>query len=296
MPTDPQTSAQGAKLIDGRAISEEVRSQVQVQVAANVAAGRRPPGLAVVLVGMDAASQIYVRNKRSACDKAGLHSVAHDLPATTSEAELLALIARLNADPQIDGILVQLPLPNQIRSRAVIEAIDPSKDVDGFHPYNLGRLAQREPTLRPCTPYGVMRMLQHLKLDPKGMDAVVVGASNIVGRPMALELLLAGATPTICHSRTVGLAEHVRRAQLVVAAVGQANMVRGEWIRPGAIVIDVGMNREANGRLAGDVEYAAAAQRASWITPVPGGVGPMTVAMLLNNTLESYQARLGLKT
>ena len=243
------------------------------------------------MVGDSAASQVYVRNKRSSCVQAGIISSAHDLPASTSEAELLDLIKLLNNDSAIDGILVQLPLPAQIRSRLIIEAIDPAKDVDGFHPYNLGRLAQREPTLRPCTPYGVMRMFESIGTKVAGLEAVVVGASNIVGRPMALELLLAGATTTVCHSRTRDLGAVVARADLVVAAVGQPDMVRGEWIKPGAIVIDVGMNRLPSGKLVGDVEYAPAAQRASWITPVPGGVGPMTVAMLMNNTLEAYGKR-----
>jgi len=232
-----------------------------------------------------------VRNKRRSCDHSGVVSSAHDLPASTSEAELMDVISLLNADTAIDGILVQLPLPSQIRTRSVIEAIDPAKDVDGFHPYNLGRLAQREPTLRSCTPYGVMKLLESIGAKLAGMEAVVVGASNIVGRPMLLELVLAGATTTICHSRTRDLAGVVARADLVVAAVGIPNKVRGEWIKPGAIVIDVGINRLADGTLVGDVEYGPAAARAGWITPVPGGVGPMTVAMLMQNTLEAYQRR-----
>jgi methylenetetrahydrofolate dehydrogenase (NADP+)/methenyltetrahydrofolate cyclohydrolase len=255
--------------------------------------GLRRPGLAVVMVGEHPASQVYVRNKRRSCEEAGIASSAHDLPASISESELLEIIGLLNGDSAIDGILLQLPLPGQIRSRAVIEAIDPTKDVDGFHPYNLGRLVQREPLLRPCTPYGVMRLLAASGIDPTGLNAVVVGASNIVGRPMMLELMLAGATVTVCHSRTRDLATQVARADLVVAAVGQPGMVRGEWIRPGAVVIDVGINRLPNGQLAGDVEFAPAAERAAWITPVPGGVGPMTVAMLMQNTLEAYQRRRG---
>jgi methylenetetrahydrofolate dehydrogenase (NADP+)/methenyltetrahydrofolate cyclohydrolase len=243
------------------------------------------------MVGDSAASQVYVRNKRRSCEETGIISSAHDLPATTTESELLGLISLLNGDAAIDGILVQLPLPAQIRPRAVIEAIDPAKDVDGFHPYNLGRLAQREPLLRPCTPYGVMQMLAAIGVKPAGRNAVVVGASNIVGRPMALELLLAGATTTVCHSRTRDLEAHVGQAELVVVAVGQPGMVKGEWIRPGAVVIDVGMNRLADGKLAGDVGFSAAAERAAWITPVPGGVGPMTVAMLMHNTLEAYRRR-----
>jgi len=280
-----------AQIIDGKAIAEQIKAKVGAATAALVAAGKRRPGLAVVMVGDSAASQVYVRNKRKSCEQAGIISSAHDLPASTTEAELLSLIALLNADSAIDGILVQLPLPAQIRPRSVIEAIDPAKDVDGFHPYNLGRLAQREPTLRPCTPYGVMEMLTVIGAKVAGLDAVVVGASNIVGRPMALELILAGATTTVCHSRTRDLAAHVGRADLVVVAVGIPGMVRGEWIKPGAIVIDVGMNRTAEGKLVGDVDHAPAAVRAGWITPVPGGVGPMTVAMLMQNTLEAYQRR-----
>ena len=280
-----------ARIIDGKGIAEQIKAQTRLATDQLAAAGKRRPGLAVVMVGDSAASQVYVRNKRSSCVQAGIVSSAHDLPGSTSEAELLDLIRLLNNDSAIDGILVQLPLPAQIRSRMVIEAIDPAKDVDGFHPYNLGRLAQREPLLRPCTPYGVMRMFESIGTKVAGLEAVVVGASNIVGRPMALELLLAGATTTVCHSRTRDLGAVVARADLVVAAVGQPDMVRGEWIKPGAIVIDVGMNRLANGKLVGDVEYAAAAERAGWITPVPGGVGPMTVAMLMNNTLEAYGRR-----
>jgi len=282
-----------AKLIDGKRIADGIKREVRVATDALTSRGLRHPGLAVVMVGEHPASQVYVRNKRRSCDEAGIVSSAHDLPASISESELLEIIGLLNADSAIDGILVQLPLPAQIRSRAVIEAIDPTKDVDGFHPYNLGRLAQREPLLRPCTPYGVMRLLAASGIDPTGLNAVVVGASNIVGRPMMLELMLAGATVTVCHSRTRDLATQVARADLVVAAVGQPGMVRGEWIKPGAVVIDVGINRLPNGQLAGDVEFAPAAERAAWITPVPGGVGPMTVAMLMQNTLEAYQRRRG---
>jgi len=277
-----------AKIIDGKAVAATVRQEVRAKVDELVSAGRRRPGLAVIMVGENPASAVYVRNKRLACEQCGIVSSPHDLPLDTSEQELLDMISLFNRDQAIDGILVQLPLPPSIRARAIIEAINPDKDVDGFHPYNLGRLVQREPRLRPCTPYGVMILLERSGIDPKGMHAVVVGASNIVGRPMALELLLAGATVTICHSRTVDLAGEVARADLVVAAVGQAGKVRGEWIKPGAVVIDVGINRLPDGRLAGDVEYAAAAERAGWITPVPGGVGPMTVAMLMRNTLEAY--------
>ncbi len=280
-----------AKIIDGKALAEKIKADIRTATDALSAAGKRRPGLAVIMVGDAAASEVYVRNKRRSCDQTGIISSAHDLPASTSEAELLALIQLLNRDNAIDGILVQLPLPSQIRTRPVIDAIDPAKDVDGFHPYNLGRLAQREPLLRSCTPYGVMRLVESIGAKIAGMEAVVVGASNIVGRPMLLELVLAGATTTICHSRTRDLGSVVARADLVIAAVGQPNMVRGAWIKPGAIVIDVGINRLPDGKLVGDVEYAQAAERAAWITPVPGGVGPMTVAMLMQNTLESYQRR-----
>ncbi len=290
------SAAASARLIDGKLIAFNVLQQVRQEIIELRALGHRAPGLAVVLVGTDPASQIYVRNKRRACDEAGVHSVAHDLPAQTSEADLLALIRQLNDDPTIDGILVQSPVPSQIRMRAIIETIDPAKDVDGFHPYNVGRLLQREPLLRPCTPHGIMRMLQHIEVVPAGMEAIVVGASNIVGRPMALELMLAGATTTVCHTRTRNLQAQVQRAELLVVATGKPQMIPGDWIRPGAVVIDVGMNRLPTGKLVGDVEFAAAAQRASWITPVPGGVGPMTIAMLLQNTVESSRRLQALKT
>jgi methylenetetrahydrofolate dehydrogenase (NADP+)/methenyltetrahydrofolate cyclohydrolase len=285
---------QNARLIDGKAIAQSLKHQVSAAIEALVASGGRRPGLAVVLVGNNAASEVYVRNKRRSCEEVGVISVAHDLPESASEAELLALLAKLNDEPSIDGILVQLPLPPQIRGRAVIEAIDPTKDVDGLHPYNLGRLAQREPLLRACTPYGVIKMLQHVEISPRGMDAVVVGASSIVGRPMALELLLAGATTTVCHTQTRNLAAQVGRAELLVVAVGRPQMVLGSWIRPGAVVIDIGIHRKPDNKLVGDVEFAAAAERAAWITPVPGGVGPMTIATLLSNTLEASQRRQGL--
>lgn len=282
-----------ANIIDGKAIAARVRGEVRERVQARLAAGRRAPGLAVVLVGDDDASSIYVRNKRRACEEAGVVSRAHDLPADVSEERLLRLVADLNADGQIDGILVQLPLPAHIDSTKVIEAISPEKDVDGFHPYNLGRLAQKRPALRPCTPYGVMRLLESTGESLDGKRAVVVGASNIVGRPMALELLLARCTTTVCHSRTRDLRAEVERAEVLVVAVGKPEFVPGEWVRPGALVIDVGMNRGADGRLLGDVGFAAARERAAWITPVPGGVGPMTVAMLLVNTLEAADRRDG---
>jgi methylenetetrahydrofolate dehydrogenase (NADP+)/methenyltetrahydrofolate cyclohydrolase len=280
-----------ANLIDGRAVAAQVPSEVQQRVRERLRVGQRAPGLAVVLVGNDDASSIYVRNKRRACEEVGLISRAHDLPATTSEADLLGLINRLNADDAIDGILVQLPLPDHIDETKVIEAITPAKDVDGFHPYNLGRLAQKRPQLRPCTPYGVMRLLQSTGVPLEGKRAVVVGASNIVGRPMALELLLARCTTTVCHSRTLDLRAEVARAEVLVVAVGKAEFIPGDWVASGAIVVDVGMNRGADGKLAGDVGFPAARERASWITPVPGGVGPMTVAMLLTNTLQAADAQ-----
>jgi methylenetetrahydrofolate dehydrogenase (NADP+)/methenyltetrahydrofolate cyclohydrolase len=285
-----------ARLIDGRQLAASVKGGVRARIEALLQQGGRRPGLAVVRVGDDPASAVYVRNKRLACEEVGITSLAYDLPAATSEARLLALIDALNHDPQVDGILVQLPLPEQIGRTAVIERIDPAKDVDGFHPYNIGRLAQRIPVMRPCTPYGVIRLLQHIgtPFDLKGQNAVVVGASNIVGRPMSLELLLTGATATVCHRFTVDLREHVSRADILIVAAGKPGLIPGEWVRPGSIVIDVGMNRLADGRLVGDVEFAVARERAAWITPVPGGVGPMTVAMLMHNTLTAARRRLGL--
>jgi methylenetetrahydrofolate dehydrogenase (NADP+)/methenyltetrahydrofolate cyclohydrolase len=243
----------------------------------------------VILVGNDPASQVYVRNKRLACQETGIREFSHDLPPDTTEARLLALIDELNANPAVDGILVQSPLPKQINPMAVVERIHPSKDVDGFHPYNIGCLAVRMPKLRPCTPYGVMRLLAASGEPLAGKEAVVVGASNNVGRPMALELLAAGCTVTVCHSHTRDLAAHVGRAEILVAAVGRPGLIRGDWVRPGAMVVDIGINRMPDGRLVGDVEFEAASQRAAWITPVPGGVGPMTVATLLLNTLEATE-------
>ena len=280
-----------ARLIDGKAIALALRNDIKAAVTTLREQGRRAPGLAVVLVGADPASQIYVRHKHQACEAAGMHSVVHMLPADSSEADVMQVVHQLNNDPAIDGILVQLPVPKQIRGKAVIDAIAVEKDVDGFNPENFGLLAQRTPRLRPCTPYGVIKMLEHEKIDVSGLDAVVIGQSNIVGRPMALELLMKGATVTICHSQTKDLPGHVKRADLVVAGIGKPEYVRGEWIKPGAIVIDVGLNRLETGKIVGDVEFAAAAEKASWITPVPGGVGPMTIAMLMQNTLEAYQHR-----
>ncbi len=280
-----------AQVIDGRKLAGEVKSQVRSAVEVAVARGRRRPALAVVKVGDNPASQVYVRNKRKACDEVGIRSVAHDLAHSTSEIDLLALIEELNLDPEIDGILVQLPLPDQILSTAIIEKIDPAKDVDGFHPYNVGRLAQRIPLIRPCTPYGVIKLLESIGAPLKGQHAVIIGASNIVGRPMSLELLLMGATTTVCHRFTSDLRSHVGQADILIVAAGKPGLVPGEWIKPGAIVIDVGMNRLDSGKLVGDVHFEEALERAGWITPVPGGVGPMTVAMLMHNTLEAYQRR-----
>jgi methylenetetrahydrofolate dehydrogenase (NADP+)/methenyltetrahydrofolate cyclohydrolase len=279
-------------IIDGKAIAADIRREVRAESDRLAARGRRRPGLAVVLVGDDPASSIYVRNKRAACEECGFVSVSHDLPHSATQTELVHLIEGLNADPTIDGILVQVPLPEHIDERAVIEAISPEKDVDGFHPYNVGRLALRHPLMRPCTPLGVIRMLDRCGLSTKGLHAVVVGASNLVGRPMALELLLDGATVTVCHRFTKGLREHVERADLLVVAVGKPGLIPGEWVKPGAIVVDVGINRMPDGKLVGDVQFDAARERASWITPVPGGVGPMTVAILMKNTLESALQRI----
>ena len=283
--------AMTAQLIDGRALAAEVKNQARGRIEAALALGRRRPALAVVKVGNDPASEVYVRNKRKACEEVGIRSVAHDLPESAPEAALLALIDELNRDAAVDGILVQLPLPAQIQQTAIIERIDPRKDVDGFHPYNVGRLAQRIPVMRPCTPYGVIRLLEQIGVPFKGQHAVVVGASNIVGRPMSLELLLMGATTTVCHRFTSGLDAYVRQADILVVAVGKPGLVPGEWLKPGAVVIDVGMNRLDNGHLVGDVQFESARERASWITPVPGGVGPMTVAMLMHNTLQAYEGR-----
>lgn len=277
-----------ANIIDGKRIAQQVRTEVATSVQSIIQAGKRPPGLAVVLVGADPASEVYVNNKRKACEEVGFQSKSFDLPADTSQAQLLALIDQLNSDNEVDGILVQLPLPAGLDAEEVLQRIDPFKDVDGFHPYNIGRLAQRIPALRPCTPKGIMTMIESTKVPIMGLDAVIVGASNIVGRPMGLELLLAGCTVTTCHRFTKNLKEHVQRADLLVVAVGKPNFIPGDWIKPGALVIDVGINRLESGQLVGDIDYTLASERAGWITPVPGGVGPMTVATLMENTLESY--------
>ncbi len=276
-----------AKILDGKAIALELRESIRIEVDQQVAKGNKAPGLAVILVGEDPASQVYVRNKKIACEKAGFNDVSMVLPAETTQAELLAKIDELNADDSVHGIIVQLPVPAHIEPEELIERIDPAKDVDGFHPYNMGRLATRLPKMAPCTPHGVMTMLAKTGIQLRGLNAVVVGASNIVGVPMALELLNARATVTVCHSATVDLAQKVSEADLVVVGVGIPMMVKGDWIKEGAIVIDVGINRTEEGRLVGDVEFDVAKEKASWITPVPGGVGPMTIATLLQNTLKA---------
>lgn len=278
-----------AKIIDGKTIAQQVRQEVAERVQQRLAAGKRAPGLAVVLVGENPASQIYVGSKRRACEEVGFLSRSYDLPATTSEAELLDLITTLNNDADIDGILVQLPLPAGIDNVKVLEHISPEKDVDGFHPYNVGRLCQRAPKLRPCTPRGIVTLLERYNIDTFGLNAVVVGASNIVGRPMSMELLLAGCTTTVTHRFTKDLRHHIEHADLLVVAVGKPGFIPGEWIKPGAIVIDVGINRLESGKVVGDVEFDVASERASYITPVPGGVGPMTVATLIQNTLQACE-------
>lgn len=278
-----------AKIIDGKTIAQQVRLEVAEKVKQRLADGKRAPGLAVVLVGEDPASQIYVGSKRRACEEVGFISRSYDLPVTTSETELLELIDALNNDGEIDGILVQLPLPAGIDNVKMLERIAPDKDVDGFHPYNVGRLCQRAPLLRPCTPRGIITLLERYNIETYGLNAVVVGASNIVGRPMSLELLLAGCTTTVTHRFTKDLRHHIEHADLLVVAVGKPGFIPGEWIKPGAIVIDVGINRLESGKVVGDVDFDSAAERAAWITPVPGGVGPMTVATLIQNTLQACE-------
>ncbi|MFA6038208.1 MAG: bifunctional methylenetetrahydrofolate dehydrogenase/methenyltetrahydrofolate cyclohydrolase FolD [Legionellales bacterium] len=271
-----------AQIIDGKALAKQLLQELKQQITL-------APKLAVILVGDDPASHLYVNKKREAAQSVGIISEDHRLAATTSEEELLTLIKTLNADPNTHGILVQLPLPKHLNPGIIIDAINPYKDVDGFHPYNLGRLAARQPLLRPCTPYGVIKLLEHTQIELKGINAVVVGASNIVGRPMALELLLKGATTTVCHRFTENLAQHVKEADLVIACAGKPHLIKGDWIKSGAVVIDVGIHRLENNKVIGDVEFDKAFERASFITPVPGGVGPMTVAMLMNNTFLAYQ-------
>ena len=278
-----------AHIIDGKKIADELRQNLKKRVVTRLEKGLRRPGLAVILLGKDPASEVYVRNKRNGCEEVNFKSVAYDLDSSTPEEKLLALIDELNDDDSVDGILVQSPMPEHINTETVIERIRPDKDVDGFHPYNVGRLSSRMPILRPCTPRGIMTLLESTGEPIRGQNAVVVGASNHVGRPMALELLLAGCTTTICHRFTKDLEAEVRRAEILVVAVGKQGIVKGEWIKPGAIVIDVGINRNEAGKLVGDIDFDIAKEKAGWITPVPGGVGPMTVATLLQNTLDAAE-------
>ena len=278
-------------VINGKAIAQEMQNEVAKRISERSALGFRTPGLAVVLVGKNSASQIYVRNKRHACDAAGVRAFDYDLPASTEQDSLLALIDELNSQDDVDGILVQLPLPSHIDETIIIERILPTKDVDGFHPYTVGRLAQRIPILSPCTPHGIMNLLKRCKVDVKGQHAVIVGASNHVGRPLALEMLLAGATITVCHRLSRNLEDHVKQADVLCVAVGKPNLIPGKWIKPGSVVVDIGITRLADGSLAGDVEFEVAKSRARLITPVPGGVGPMTVATLLENTLRAAELR-----
>lgn len=280
-----QDGNMSATLIKGKEIAAQVRQQVAVGVEARKQKGLRAPGLAVILVGSDPASQVYVGNKRKACEQAGIMSLSYDLPEDTSQDALEALVDELNENPAIDGILVQLPLPSHLDADPILVKIRPDKDVDGFHPFNIGRLMQRKPTLRPCTPAGVITLLDSTGTPYKGQHAVIVGASNIVGRPMSMELLLKGATTTVCHRFTDNLEKFVGEADILIAAVGKPGIIKGEWVKPGATVIDVGINRLENGSLCGDVDFEAASERAAYITPVPGGVGPMTIAKLLENTL-----------
>ncbi len=280
-------------VIDGKAIAAEIRNNIRAKIDQRSGNNQRKPGLAVVFVGSDPASQIYVGNKRKACDEIGIISHSHDLPDSTTQDQLLALIDQLNQDNLVDGILVQLPLPSHIQSSTIIERIAPAKDVDGFHPYTVGRLAQRIPLLKPCTPAGIMELLKRTGNPITGQHAVIVGASNIVGRPMALELLLQGATVTVTHRFTPDIQPFVEQADILIAAAGKPGLVKGAWVKPGSTVIDVGMNRTAEGKFVGDVEFDAAHERAAWITPVPGGVGPMTVAMLMQNTLQACELASG---
>lgn len=281
-----------ATIIDGKAVAKAVQQQIKEEVDGLERRWSMAPGLAVVLVGDDPASHIYVRNKERACKEVGIKSFEHFLPATVSEKDLLALVQQLNKDKHVHGILVQLPLPPHIHAEKILNAVSPFKDVDGFHPVNQGNLVVGADGYRPCTPLGVMKLLESAGCDPKGKNAVIVGRSNIVGKPVALMLLEKHATVTICHSRTASLRDEVARGDIVVVAIGKAGIVRGDWIKPGAVVIDVGINRQANGKLCGDVEFEVAKERASAITPVPGGVGPMTICMLLFNTLKAAKDSL----
>ena len=274
-----------ANIIDGKKIAEKIISEIKNKVITNQSEGVAPPGLAVIQVGEDPASTVYVRNKRKACEEVGMKSFNYDLDQSTTQKELIELVESLNSNAEVNGILIQLPLPTHINETIVIETIKPSKDVDGFHPYTIGRLMQRIPLLRPCTAIGVITMLEAIEIDPKGMNAVIVGASNLVGRPLNLELLLKGATTTVCHKFTKNLKDHVMSADILAVAVGKPNFIPGSWIKEDAIVFDIGINRDENGKLTGDVDFDSAKEKASWISPVPGGVGPMTVAMLIKNTL-----------
>ncbi len=282
-----------AQVIDGKALAAKMKDEMLLEVTAIKQQHGRAPGLAVIIVGDDPASHVYVRNKKVACEKIGFDSFSYELPADTTQQHLLGCITELNADAKVDGILVQLPVPAHIDPETIITAISPNKDVDGFHPCNIGRLTVRMPTFRSCTPYGCMKLLEVTGVDLHGKEAVVVGASNMVGRPMALELLIAGATTTVCHRFTENLQSHIERADVVVAAAGKQGLIKGEWIKKGAIVIDVGIHRLEDGSLTGDVDFAAASKRAGWITPVPGGVGPMTITMLMANTIKAYKAHVG---
>jgi len=281
-----------AKIIDGKKIAQETISDIKEAISKTRKKGTKPPGLAVIQIGENPVSKIYVRNKRIACDQVGMQSFNYDLPETTSEKELIELVVLLNKNPEVNGILVQLPLPDHINETKIIETIDPIKDVDGFHPYTIGRLMQRIPILRPCTAIGVITMLDYIGVDAMGKNAVIVGASNLVGRPLALELLLRGATTTVCHRFTKNLEDFVSQAEILAVAVGKPNIIPGNWIKKGAVVIDIGISRDTNGKITGDVEFDVARKRASWISPVPGGVGPMTVAMLLKNTLVASTLNL----
>ncbi len=281
-----------AQIISGKVVASEIKQQIKQKIQHYQQQGYRQPSLAVILVGENQASQIYVRNKKQSCEEVGICSKSYLLPAITTEQQLLDLINKLNLDDSVDGILVQLPLPKHIQESTIIEAILPTKDVDGFHPYNVGRLCQRVPTLRSCTPYGVMKLIEYTKQDIKGKHSVVVGASNIVGRPMAMEFLLAGCTTTVAHRFTQNLEQHIRQADILVIAVGKPEFISGDWIKEGAMVFDVGINRLENGKLVGDVEFKTALEKASFITPVPGGVGLMTVAMLMQNTLLAYEGHI----
>ena len=274
-----------ANIIDGKQIANSIIADIKNRVISNQDNGINPPGLAVIQVGEDPASSVYVKNKRKACEEVGMLSFNYDLIESTTQKELLNLVTSLNTNPEVSGILIQLPLPSHINETIVIETIDPTKDVDGFHPYTIGRLMQRIPLLRPCTAIGVITMLEAIDIDPLGMNAVIVGASNLVGRPLCLELLLKGATTTVCHKFTTNLEAHVRQADILAVAVGKPNFIPGDWIKKGAVVFDIGINRDENGKLTGDVDFESAKKNASWISPVPGGVGPMTVSMLIKNTL-----------